>query len=108
MPGGQLGTTLRLLRGVRRSPALRRAMGAFLVYSAIEFGTWVAILLYAYDVLGPESVGAVAVIQLLPAAAFTPLATSVADRFPRQRVLLASYVAQAVTLALTAVGMLLG
>jgi MFS family permease len=108
VPGSQLGATLRVLRAVLRSPSLRRVMGAFLLFAALEFGTWVAILLYAYDELGPQAVGLVAVVQLVPSAAFAAIATSSADRFARNRVLLAGYLLQAVTLGLTAVGMLAG
>lgn len=108
MPAGRLAATFRVLRGVLRNPALGRVMLAYLLFAAVEYGTWVAILLYAYDALGPESVGAVAVIQLLPSAAFTAAATSFADRYPRQRVLLLGYGLQAATMAITAAGMLLG
>jgi MFS family permease len=103
----QLGATWRVLRAVLRSPALRRVMVAFLLFAAVEYGSWVAILLWAYDVIGPESVGVVAVVQLLPSAAFAAVATSFADRYARQHVLLASYALQAVALAVTAAAMLL-
>ena len=79
MPGGQLAATLRVLRAVLRSPSLRRVMLAFLLYAAVEYGTWVAVLLCAYDALGPESVGAIAVIQLVPSAVFA----AVRDRLRR-------------------------
>jgi len=108
LPGGQLAATMRVLRAVLRSPSLRRVMAAFFLFAAVEFGTWVAVLLYAYDALGPESVGAVAVIQLVPSALFATAATSFADRFPRQQVLLAGYALIAVAAAVTAAGMLLG
>ena len=108
MDGGQLGATLRVIRAVTRSPSLRRVMLAFLLFAAAEFGTWVAVLLYAYDAVGAAGVGLVAVIQLVPSAAFAAIATSIADRYPRQRVLLAGYALQAATMAVTAMGMLLG
>ena len=65
-------------------------------------------LLYACDALGPESVGAVAVIQLVPSALFAAVATSVADRFPRQRVLLVGYALIGFAAGITGAGMLLG
>ncbi len=83
-------------------------MGAFLLFNASVFGTWIAVLVYAYDATGPGSVGIVALVQLLPAAALAPVAASLADRFPRERVLLAGYLAQVVTFGATAGGMLLG
>jgi MFS family permease len=103
MPG-----SLRVLRAVVRSPALRRVMVAFLLFNAFEYATWIAILLYAYDATGPASVGVVGMIQLVPSALFAATAAAVADRYRRDRVLLAGYLAQAAMMALTAAGMLLG
>src|SRR5689334_2318286 len=107
MPGPQLGGTTRLVRAVLRSPSLRRVMLAYLLFAAVEYGTWIAILLYAYTTLGPESVGAVAVTQLLPSAVFAAAAGSIADRYPRQRVLVVGYGLQAAAFGVTAAGMLL-
>jgi MFS family permease len=108
MPGWQLGGTVRLLRAVLWSPSLQRVMLAYLLFAAAEFGTWIAILLYAYDTLGPASVGAVAVIQLLPSAVFAAAAASIADRYPRQRLLRFGYASQAFAFGLTAAWMLAG
>ena len=86
-----IAVTARVLRAVLRSPALRRVELAFLLFNAVEFSTWVAILLYAYSAIGPASVGFVAVIQLIPAAIAAPLSASLGDRFPRDRVLFCGY-----------------
>jgi MFS family permease len=99
--------SVRVLRAVLRNPALRRVQLAFLLFNAAEYGSWVAILLYAYSALGPASVGLVALAQLAPAAAFAPVSASLADRFPRQRVLLLGYVLLAAGMGATAAGMLL-
>ena len=109
-PGARPPATglMRVARSVLRSPVLRRVMLAFLLFNAVEYATWVAILLYAYDATGPASVGVVALIQLVPAAAFAATAAAVADRYRRDRVLLAGYALQAISLALTAAAMLLG
>ena len=61
---------------IARSPDLRRVFGAFLLFNTAEFGTWVAILLYAYERTGPESVGIVALLQLVPAALAGPTGRS--------------------------------
>ncbi|MEJ7697472.1 MAG: hypothetical protein WKF78_12840 [Candidatus Limnocylindrales bacterium] len=61
----------------------------------MEFGTWVAILLDAYDTSGPAAVGVIALAQLLPAGILAPFAASLADRYPRERVLLVGYLVQA-------------
>src|SRR6188768_1749033 len=88
-----------------RSRDLRRIFGAFLLFNKAEFGTWVAVLLYAYDRTGPASVGIVALVQLVPAALAAPPAAALGDRFPRHRVLFAGYVVQAFATGLTAVAM---
>ena len=74
---------------------LRRVLLAYLLFSAAEYGTWVAMLLYAYERTGPLSVGLVALIQLLPAALFAPAASALGDRYPREKVLAGGYAAQA-------------
>jgi len=91
----QLRVTVRVVRAVLRSPALRRVELAYLTFNAVEFGTWVAILLYAYAAIGPTSVGVVAVVQLVPSAIVAPLAANLGDRFPRIRVLFAGYLIMA-------------
>ncbi|HEV7605268.1 MAG TPA: MFS transporter [Candidatus Limnocylindrales bacterium] len=104
----QLRMSLGVVRAILHSPALRRVEIAFLLFSAVEYGTWIAILLYAYAATGPASVGIVALVQLLPAAVVAPLAASLADRFPRDRILFAGYVVQAVAFGATALAMAAG
>lgn len=99
--------SVRVLRAVLRNPALRRVQLAFLLFNAAEYGTWVAILLYAYSALGAASVGLVALAQLAPAAVFAPVSASLADRFPRQHVLVAGYLLLSAGMGATAAGMLL-
>jgi MFS family permease len=102
-PANGIATVVRRLLG---NTALRRVLPAFFLFNAAEFGTWVAILLYAYERTGPLSVGIVALIQLVPAALLAPAAASLGDRFPRERVLAVGYVVQAVSMLATAVAML--
>ena len=92
----QLTLSLRVVRAILGSPALRHVELAFLLFNAVEFGTWVAMLLYAYSATGPASVGLVALIQLVPAAVVAPLSANLADRYRRDRVLFAGYLVQAV------------
>lgn len=97
----QLRVTVRVVRAVLRSPALRRVELAYLTFNAVEFGTWVAILLYAYAAIGPTSVGVVAVVQLVPSAIVAPLSANLGDRFPRDRVLFAGYLIMAAAFGAT-------
>jgi MFS family permease len=90
---------------VLRSRDLRRLMAAFLAFNGAEYATWIAILLFAYDTTGPESVGLVAVFLLSPAAVLAPSVAALGDRFPRDRVLVAGYVAYGIGLGATALVM---
>jgi MFS family permease len=84
---------------------LRRVLLAYLLFSAAEYGTWVAMLLYAYERTGPLSVGLVALIQLVPAALFAPAAAALGDRYPREKVLAGGYAAQAGAMFVTGLSM---
>jgi MFS family permease len=81
---------------------------AYLGFSVLEYGTWVALLVYAYDATGPASVGLVAFGQLVPAAFFAPLINSYGDRYRRDRLLVAGYGALALTTLAVGVAMLVG
>ena len=62
---------------------LRRVLIAYVLYDLVEFSTWMAIVLFAYDRGGASLAGPVAVIQLLPAAALAPPLASIGDRLSR-------------------------
>ena len=81
-------STLRVADQVLRNPTLRRVEAAFLAFNTVEYGAWVAILIYAYTATGPASVGLVALAQLLPAAVVAPFSGTLGARFRRERVLL--------------------
>jgi MFS family permease len=93
---------LTVLRRVLANRSLRRVLFAYFAFHVAEFSTWVAVLLYAYDRTGPASVGVVALIQLIPAALVAAPASSLGDRFPRERVLAAGYLGQALAVIATA------
>jgi MFS family permease len=80
---------------------------AFGGFSVAEWASWIAILVYAYDVGGSSTVGLVVVIQLVPAAVFSPFGGALGDRYQRQTVLVVSYGFQAVAAGLAAVALLL-
>lgn len=105
---GRIRTTRDVAAEAARNPVLRRVEVAFLAFNTVEYGSWVAILLYAYSATGPASVGFVALAQLLPAALIAPLAATLGDRYPRERILLAAYALLAIFTGTTAAGMLSG
>ena len=90
---------------VARDPRLLRIELAFFGFNMAEFGTWVAILVYAYDRGGASAAGVVAAIQLIPSGLVAPLGAFAGDRFRRDRVLFFSYLAQAAALALVAIAL---
>jgi MFS family permease len=81
---------------------LRRVELAFLGFNMTEFGTWIAILVYAFERGGAAEMGAVSAILLVPSAVVAPLAAYAGDRFRRDRVLAVDYVVQGLALGATA------
>jgi MFS family permease len=87
---GRARAALGALRDVLSSPALRRLQ---LAWTGSILGNWaylVALGVYAYDQGGATAVGLVGVIRLIPAAIAAPFMASLADRFPRVGVMVAS------------------
>jgi MFS family permease len=97
-----------VVRTVAGNPGLLRAELAYVGFNVAEWATWVSILAFAYDVGGAAATGLVALVQLVPAALFAPLASIAGDRYPRERVLLGGYVAQAASMAAAAAALLTG
>jgi MFS family permease len=91
-----------VLRRVVGSRVLRRIEVAFLGFSCAEHGVWVAMIVYAYQQGGTSEAGAIAVVQLLPAAVVAPWASRLADRRGGAVGLWTGYVAQALGMGATA------
>ncbi len=103
---GRIGASLGAFGRITRNHALLRTTVAFAIFNAVEIGEWTAILVYAYTATGPESVGAVAVLQLVPAALLAPLLSGVGDRYRRDLALTGTYVAQVVLIGATGLAIL--
>lgn len=89
------------LRTVLAARVLRRSLLAFLVFNTAEAAVWVATLVFAYDYGGTTAAAFACLAQLLPAAAVAPVAASMGDRAPRERMLAWIYYAQSAMMALT-------
>jgi MFS family permease len=91
------------LSAVWRNHSLRRVLIAFGVFRPAESAQWIAILVFAYRAGGSDAMGAAAVLLLVPAAVCAPFVAHIGDVVPRERALALGYLAQAVTMAATAV-----
>ncbi len=95
-----------VLGAVFRNGTLRRIAAGFAIFTMAEHATWIAILVYAYKRGGTAEAGIVALVMLIPAALIAPFAATAGDRFPRHRVLVASYAIQSVAMLTAAAALL--
>jgi MFS family permease len=81
--------------GALRNGRLRRALLAFLLFNVVEWASWIAVLVWAYEWAGVGGASALAVAQLVPAAVLASPTASVLGRWSRARSLTVGYLAQA-------------
>ena len=99
----RLGPSFAALKGVFANPNLRRLQLAYAGSSMGNFAYGVAIAVYAYQHGGATAVGVVTAIRQVIAAGIAPFAASLADRYPRERVMLGSDLGRLVSVGATAV-----
>jgi MFS family permease len=100
-------SALRALAAVGRNRRLLAVQAAYVTFNLAEWATWIAILVYAYEVGGAAATGVVVVVQLAPAMIIAPLAGSLGDRHRRERLLQLAYLCQALAAGLTGLSLLL-
>ena len=100
MPGA-LGT----IRAVLRLPSLRRLILALLAFSVVEWASWIGVVVFAYSRGGPAEAGIVAGVVFIPSIIVAPAASVFGDRRPRAQVLAAAYAMLALSMAATAVAL---
>jgi MFS family permease len=91
--------TVSALRVAAGNDDIRRAELAWGAAIAAEWGHFVALGVFAYERSGASGVGLAGLIRLLPAALIAPAASTIGDRFRRERFLLALTLLAAVALA---------
>ena len=107
MPGapaeqaGPIVLAARAVTEVFRNPDLRNLQLASASFVAGEWAYTVAVSVYAYKYGGAAWVGIVGFIRMLPAAVSGPFVGMLADRYPRERVLITAYLLRAAALALS-------
>jgi MFS family permease len=95
----QLRESLRALRDVFGNPGLRRLQFAWIGSVTGDWAYAIALGVFAYEAGGATAVGLVALLRFLPSAVVAPFAAVLADRYPRQRVMLAADAIRAAALA---------
>jgi MFS family permease len=95
----QLRESLRALADVFGNPGLRRLELAWVGSVTGEWAYAVALAVFAYDAGGATAVGVVALLRFMPSAVVAPFAAVLADRYPRQRIMLSADLIRAGALA---------
>jgi hypothetical protein len=90
-----------------RNPDIRRAELAWGASVSAEWAHFVALGVFAYDHGGSTAVGIAGLMRLLPAAVIAPFASSLGDRFRRERFLIGVVLLGAAALVVSAAGALM-
>lgn len=96
------------LRRVLANPDMRRAQLAWMLGYAAEWSWLIALWVYAYRSSGVVAVGLIGLARTLPAALLSPALSTIADRLPRHRVLLAVHLGRATLVGVAALSVLAG
>lgn len=86
---------------------VRRLQLALLLSEASAPAYAAALVVYAFTEGGPAEAGLVGLVTMLPAALIAPFSAALADRLPRERVLLGSALARGLLLATAAAALVL-
>jgi CRP-like cAMP-binding protein len=84
---GRLSDAATAFAGTFADPSMRRAQLSFGLICAAEWAFMIALSVVAYGDGGARAVALVTTLVLVPAALLAPLATTLADRFARDRIL---------------------
>ena len=101
--GSKVRESGRALASVFSNPGLRRVQLAFVGSIVGDWAYAIAVAVYAYDQGGPAAVGLLGVVRYLSMALVLPLASTLADRYPRKWVMLVSDVVRAALVLVAAV-----
>ena len=91
---------------VLHTPALRRVVAGYLIFILGEYTAWIVVLVYAYQRGGATESGLIALAQLLPAVAFSPLVGRLVERTSPATVLSSGLAVQSLGMAVAGAGAL--
>ncbi len=92
---------------VARNRSLSRLLAAYFAVVLAEYGQWIALLVYAYERGGATAAGLIAIVQLVPSIFLAPIISAHGVRYGAVRLLVCSYLTEAVMLAACAAAILL-
>ena len=81
-----------------RNPDLRNVGFAYALFSAAEFGSWIALLVFAFDRGGSTAVLVITLVQLVPCVVLGPMIGAMVERWTPARSLVTGYGLQVVSL----------
>ena len=102
-----MGESAEAFRSVFANSGLRNLELAWAASIVSTWGYMVAISVYAYDVGGEGAVGLLLLLRLVPAGLLAPFAGVLADRYPRERVLVVANLFRIALITASAVGVFL-
>jgi MFS family permease len=91
-----------------RNPDLRNIGFAYALFSASELGIWIIFLVFAYSRGGASAELVITLVQLVPSMVLGPSIGATADRWRPDRILVAGYTLQTVTIGAVAAAMATG
>jgi hypothetical protein len=103
---GGSGARRAAVAAVLRRSSLRRVAVAYGAFNLAEHATWLAVTVFAYGRGGATEAGLIGLLQLAPGVVVAPVAALLGDRYPRSRVLLASYLVQGIAMLATGAALL--
>lgn len=106
--GGSLGRRFAAVTAVMRQKDLRRLQLGWAAFFLVDGITLVALSVWAFRHAGTRAVGFVGLARLLPGAIALPFGAWAADRFSRQRVVTAVFIAMSTANAAIAVALAVG
>jgi MFS family permease len=107
-PGRRLKESIAAFAAVGRNANLRWLQLAWACSIVGHYAYLIAVSVYAYNAGGEGAVGAVFLARLIPAALISPFSGMLGDRYPRERVLLATNVTRAILVTAAALAVFAG
>lgn len=104
----RLAESATAFRDVFTNPDLRRVQFAWAGSIAGQWAYSIALAVFAYRHGGAATVGLVALIRTIPAAVAAPFAAILADRYPRERIMLTADLVRAATIGAAGAAALTG